>query len=123
MNLTPILILLSLPTFAQTCLTAVEVRKVNDLLDSYEILQEDSLFAVQWQGAYMECERIKAELRKQREDEKKHRKIAEDRTEALETDNGKLQKKVKRTGILFWVIVGIAAAELGYIGIDAAVSK
>lgn len=122
MKLLPLL-LLSSPAFAQTCLTSIEVRKVNDLLDSYEALQEDSATFAQWQDAYTQCEELRRQDSLQIVDSEKLLKKSNKRSEELESDNGKLQKKVKRTGGLFWVVVGIAVSELGYIGIDAATSK
>lgn len=106
---------------AQTCLTAIEVRKVNDLLDSYEILQEDSLFAVEWQEAYIECQRLRQLEDSQRHDMNQLLDIERTRSAALSAMNERTQRKAKTRARIAWILGGIVAIETFGISVAVAV--
>lgn len=99
-----LLLLLPLTTSAQTCLTAIEVRKVNDLLDSYEALQEDSATFVQWQTAYNQCETLRALEAADREDLTQLLEMERTRSKALETMLTTSNRKAKRRSRLVWIL-------------------
>ena len=112
-----LLLLLSSPCFAQTCLTAIEVRKVNDLLDSYEALQEDSATFIQWQTAYNQCETIRTLEAADREDLIQLLEMERTRSKALDTMLTTSNRKAKRRSRLVWILGGVAVVETVVIGV------
>ena len=112
-----LILFLPLTTSAQTCLTAIEVRKVNDLLDSYEALQEDSATFVKWQTAYNQCETIRALQAADREDLSQLLEMERTRSKALETMLTTSNRKAKRRSRLVWILGGVAVVETVVIGV------
>lgn len=106
-------------TFAhgQTCLTAIEVRKVNDLLDSYEALQEDSATFVKWQTAYNQCETLRTLEAADREDLTQLLEMERTRSKALDEMKERAERKAKRRSRLVWILGGVAFVETVVIGV------
>jgi hypothetical protein len=113
------LLLLFLPftTSAQTCLTAIEVRKVNDLLDSYEALQEDSATFVQWQTAYDQCETLRTLEAADRDDLTQLLEMERTRSKALDIMLTTSNRKAKRRSRIVWILGGVAVVETVVIGV------
>lgn len=114
---TLLLLFMPLTASAQTCLTAIEVRKVNDLLDSYEALQEDSATFVQWQTAYNQCETLRTLEAADREDLSQLLEMERTRSKALDEMKERAERKAKRRSRLVWILGGVAVVETVVIGV------
>jgi len=114
---TLLLLLLPLTTSAQTCLTAIEARKVNDLLDSYEALQEDSATFVKWRTAYNQCETLRTLEAADREDLSQLVEMERTRSKALEIMLTTSNRKAKRRSRLVWIFGGVALVKTVVIGV------
>jgi hypothetical protein len=112
-----LLLFLPLTTSAQTCLTAIEVRKVNDLLDSYEALQEDSATFVKWMAAYNQCETLRTLEAADREDLSQLLEMERTRSKALDIMLTTSNRKAKRRSRLVWILGGVAVVETVVIGV------
>ena len=118
---TLILLLFPLATSAQVCLTPMEVRRANVLLDERERLLDerraDSLEIVAYRGAFEASEAVRVNLERTVQEQAHGLDLADERERRLVDIIAKSGKVTKRRERLLWIVGTVAVLEGVVIGV------
>ena len=111
---------------AQYCLTIEQVKAVNWLLDERDWLTEqvklDSVQLAEYQKALRQSIALEKQARNEAANMDTLYSIEAQRSEELQSNLNKEQKKVKRRQTLLWIVSAVAVVETAIIGISYGLS-